>query len=267
MMQTRGNEIGMRAEGDGLTGRWFRTARPDPDPRFRLVCFPHAGGTASFFRSWVPLMPAGVELVAVRYPGREDRLLEPCAETMRDLVAPLTTACHGLLGRPVVFFGHSMGASVAYEVALRLRAQGLAAPAALLVSGHSGPGLRKARGLARLDDADLIDDVRMIGGTDDQILDDPELRELILPAIRADYRLVEQYTAEPAEPLDVPVIAYYGTDDPDVDAETAGAWSKVTNSRFAIRSFDGDHFYLADHTAALVEDLFARLRCHTGLLA
>lgn len=267
MTLTRRNGIGLRAETAVSTGRWFRTAKPDPDPRLRLICFPHAGGTASFFRSWAPLVPAGVELMAVRYPGREDRLLEPFAETMRDLVAPLTTACRGLLGRPAVFFGHSMGASVAYEVALRLRAQGIAAPSALLVSGRSGPGSKPVRSVARLDDAELIDDMRLIGGTDEQILDDPELRELVLPAVRADYRLVEEYTAEPTEPLTVPVIAYYGTEDPDIDAETVGAWSTVTSSTFDVRSFDGDHFYLADQAAVLVDDLFTRLRCHTNLFA
>ena len=110
----------MGCEAEGLARQWFRSIRRQAKPEARLVCFPHAGGSASFFLDWADLMPAGVELLAVRYPGREDRILDPPAGSMDALVEPLLQACSALSDVPLAFFGHSMGAVVAHEVAQRL---------------------------------------------------------------------------------------------------------------------------------------------------
>ncbi|MGI5507652.1 thioesterase II family protein [Streptomyces sp. CA-106131] len=250
--------------------RWFRLIRGCQAPRVRLVCFPHAGGAASFFRSWAGLVPDDVELLAVRYPGREDRLLEAPAECMEELVDPLAEACAALVGSPLALFGHSMGASVAFEVAVRLAAtSGGVRPEALFLSGRSGPGAARPRGLADASDEELIKDLVAMSGTNTQVLANPELRELLLPAVRADYRLVERYAAAVRGPvLDIPVFAYYGDQDDHVDADSVNTWSAVTGSTFAVRSFPGGHFYLEHHAASLVADVFTGfLRGCPGLQA
>lgn len=250
----------MRGKDDELADRWFRILKHCPNPGIRLVCFPHAGGAASFFRPWAPFVPDGVELVAVRYPGREDRLLDPPVETMEGLAEPIARACSRFTDAPLVFFGHSMGASVAAEVAQRLQPTYGTTLAALFVSGRAGPGRQKPSGLAEVSDAELVASVGLLGGTNPQAFEDPELLELILPPIRADYRLIDRY--EPpvtGAGVDAPVVAYYGNQDPRVDGHAVEAWSSVTRSTFTTRAFDGGHFYLADQPGALLEDLFTRL--------
>ncbi|MFD9257300.1 thioesterase II family protein [Streptomyces sp. NPDC059538] len=243
-------------------GTWLRRLSRGAGPRARLVCFPHAGGTASFFRSWAPSVPSDVELHAVRYPGREDRLLEEPATTMRELVEPIARDCLPLLDRPLVLFGHSMGASIAHEVAVVLETRYGVPPASLVVSSQPGPGHVPPEGSrAQQGDAELIESIGLLGGTEAAALQDPELRELVLPAIRADYRLIEQYWASPhtLTGVSAPVVVYHGNADPGVGRDAVEAWSTVARSTFDTRCFEGGHFYLVDHAQEVLDDLFARL--------
>jgi pyochelin biosynthetic protein PchC len=242
--------------------QWLRVVKPSANPRTRVVCFPHAGGAASFYQAWGPLVPDDVELRAVRYPGREDRLLDPLAQTMEALVAPAVAECSALLDRPLTLFGHSMGASVAFEVASRLQEVHGARIAGLFVSGRSGPGWESLpeQSLSSAPDAELVEHLRELGGTDTVMFDHPDLLELILPAIRADYGIVERYRAgQTGGVLDTPVVAYYGDEDPDVDADSAAAWAATTRATFTARSFPGGHFYLTDHGTDLMRDLLSRV--------
>ncbi|MFD9007405.1 thioesterase II family protein [Streptomyces sp. NPDC059582] len=245
------------------TSRWFRTIKASSAPDLRLVCFPHAGGTANFFRTWAHLIPDGVELMAVQYPAREARFLDAPAETMEELVAELSAASVDLFDVPIIFFGHSMGASIAYELAVHLRAEQGRALDGLFVSGREGPGGKKKPGLAEVSDRELIAALTDMGGTETEVLLDPSLRELVLPAIRADYRLLERYEAHAPRNdfvLDVPIVAYYGIDDADLDRDAVMAWSAATQSDFHARAFEGGHFYLIDEVHNLLADLFARQR-------
>ncbi|AWW35618.1 thioesterase II family protein [Streptomyces cadmiisoli] len=250
-----------KSVGGARASQWFRSIRGSRNPRLRLVCFPHAGGAASSFRSWAHLVPDDVELLAVRYPGREDRLFEPPAERMEELAEPLADACATLTGSPLALFGHSMGASVAFEVTVRLaRTPGAAGAEALFVSGRAGPGRNRHRDLADATDEKLVEDLIAMSGATAEALANEELRELFLPAVRADYRLIERYAASvPTPTLDLPVYAYYGDQDDEIDEDSVNAWSAVTRSTFVARSFPGGHFYLDDRTAPLVADVLARL--------
>ncbi|MFE7271041.1 thioesterase II family protein [Streptomyces sp. NPDC057623] len=239
---------------------WLRTVKRSIDPRVRLVCFPHVGGAASFFAPWEKLTPADVELIGVRYPGREDRLLDPFAETVRELAEPIARACSGLLDKPLALFGHSMGASVAHETARCLEREYGASVAALFVSGRPGPGRQETGGrYAEAGDDELVELIGLLGGTEAAALAHPELRELVLPAIRADYRLLARYRA-PLTELAAPVVVYCGDADPDLDQDAVEAWSAVAGSTFDVRRFGGGHFYLTDQAPALLDDLFARLK-------
>jgi pyochelin biosynthetic protein PchC len=224
-----------------------------------VLCFPHAGGAASFFLPWAALLPDGVELLAVRYPGREDRVMEPPATTMDELVEPVIRGIQTLTGAPLVLFGHSMGALVAYEVARGLRGDHLIG---LAVSGRAGPGSGGPKALSTLGDAELIAELTAMGGTSPQMLEHPEILQILLPALRADCAVVEAYDSNPAAgragELPIPVTAYHGGADPDVDAAMIDRWATVTRAAFTAREFPGGHFYLVEHASAVVSDLLSR---------
>ncbi|GJF31173.1 thioesterase [Kitasatospora sp. NE20-6] len=240
-------------------GVWFRVHRRAQRPRLRLVCFPHAGGTTHLFHGWPALLPADVELLAVRYPGRQNRLLEPFAPDLPTLAEEIHTALEAYLDRPLALFGHSMGSAVAYEVARRLDDRGLT-PTRLLVSGRVAPHRAAATELHTRDDEALIANVRRLGGPGTEAYDDPDLRELILPALRADYRLIETYRPRQPKPLRAPITAYAGESDPYCPPDGVRAWSELTGpGGFEHRWFPGGHFYLDPSEADLLADITARL--------
>ncbi|KAA6214841.1 thioesterase [Streptomyces albofaciens JCM 4342] len=239
---------------------WLRTFRPVDAPRIRLICFPHAGGTASFFRNWHQWAPQDWELSAVRYPGREERIAEPCLDSMAELAGQLADALAPVMGVPTVFFGHSMGASVAHEVTALLAARGAPAPRALFVSGRAAPDRLRRMSNGVLDDDELLARVAGLGGPGAELLREPELRELLLPPIRADYQLLDAYAAGPKAPaVDVPVTAYFGTDDPGPSPDDVRAWSELTTAGCETLAFPGGHFFLVPHERDVVRDISARL--------
>ncbi|MCX4639690.1 thioesterase [Streptomyces sp. RPA4-5] len=239
-----------------LDQEWFRRPRPVPDPRMRLVCFPHAGGAASFFRDWPQWLPADIEVVAVCYPGREDRIAVPPVESMDALADRIAGELVPALDRPLAFFGHSMGASVAHEVALRIERRHGRVLSRLLVSSRSAPSRLRPSGISRESDEVLVADVMALGGTFSAALDHPDLRELLLPAIRADYRLIDDYRPPaPLPRLGVPVTALLGDRDPHVHEADMRAWAEVTEGDFGLRVRPGDHFYLLEQAPSLVAEV------------
>ena len=239
---------------------WFRRHRATATPRIRLVCLPHAGGTASFFHSWAGAFGEDVEVLVGRYPGRQERFDEPCLDRMEPLAEAMTRALLPFLNVGLALFGHSMGASLAYEVAVRLENAHGVRPKALVVSSREAPhriGVKP--GHPHGDDA-LIREVRRLGGVDAEVLNDPDLMELVLPAIRADFHIVETYGPRIPTVVNCPVVGYVGRDDPDVGEDDMLAWSEIAAGGFDLRVLPGDHFYLVPERDALVRDLADRLR-------
>ncbi|MFE0650827.1 thioesterase II family protein [Streptomyces sp. NPDC059534] len=219
------------------------------------MCLPHAGGTAGAFRVWTDALPDDVELVAVQYPGRQDRYGEPCVRTMAELADSVARALLPLFDRPVALLGHSMGAALAYEVTLRLETLYRARPRHLFVSGHGSPLIpRDGRDLHLRDDDALVRGVLELGGMDPAVVDDPELLAVLLPSFRADLTLIETYRPAAARPVTVPVTAYVGDADPGVPVAHAAAWEGLTSAEFALRVFPGDHFSLVQG-AEIVTDV------------
>ncbi|MEV2245455.1 alpha/beta fold hydrolase [Streptomyces sp. NPDC049970] len=232
--------------------QWFRTFHPRPEARTTLVCLPYAGGAAQAFFSLSARLPAEIEVIVAQYPGRQDRLREPCLETVPEIARGAFTELGArVAGRPFALFGHSMGGAVAFELARLLEREGPAAPSALFASGRRAPSISGDRGVRLLDDDGIVEVIRELDGTDSRVLDDPELLRLVMPAIRADYGAAETYHTGADALVGVPVVALAGDRDPHVRLDEVSAWRAHTTGTFDMKVFPGGHFFLTDHEAEI----------------
>ena len=225
--------------------RWFVCARPEPQPRLRLFCFPYAGGGPPIFRAWPEGLPAGVEVWAARFPGRGARLKEVPFTRIGPLVEALAAALEPYLNRPFAFFGHSLGALVGFELARELRRRDRPLPAHLFVSGCGAPHIPYPHPpIHALPDPAFLEELRRLEGTPAEVLAHRELMQLLLPALRADFALRETYTCAPEPPLDLPITAFGGMEDERVNGERLEAWREQTTKAFTLHMLPGDHFFL-----------------------
>jgi medium-chain acyl-[acyl-carrier-protein] hydrolase len=225
---------------------WLHRPRPVPEPRARLVGFPYAGRSGTMFRSWAALMPDGVELCGVNLPGRESRFAEFLPSSLHELAGSIAAVLRPVLDTtPTAFFGHSLGGLLAFEVSRRLRSAGLYQPHHLVVSGCRPPHLPRAgAAVASMSDDQLIAELRRLNGTTEEILGNPAALELLLPVLRADFGLADDYVCPAGDPLPCPITALTGAGDPETDAAELARWSEQTTAAFVLRTFPGDHFFL-----------------------
>ncbi|QIY54440.1 thioesterase [Streptomyces sp. RPA4-5] len=243
---------------------WLRRYRNDRQAAaVRLVCFPHAGGGASFYRRWASLLPDTYEHLVVQYPGHEDRLADDCIAEMHQLADPLAEVLLPLTDRPLILFGHSMGASVAYEVARRLQEQGHP-PQHLVASGRMSPTRQRPGRVHLLEDEAFLKEIAQLGGVSDDVLRHPELRDLVLHPIRNDYRLIETYRPMGTPALDCPITTVRGMADLGHTEDEARAWAEVGRGDFRFYSVPGGHFYLAPDSGALIQLLLGRFGSHAS---
>jgi surfactin synthase thioesterase subunit/glycosyltransferase involved in cell wall biosynthesis len=238
--------------------RWFPNAETGEVTRLRVFCFPHAGGGAAAFARW-SILP-DVCISAAHLPGRENRAVEPPLQTMRDLVAALADAIQPFLNRPYGFFGHSMGAVVAFELAQLLRDRNQPQPKALFVSAAKAPKLRRGwTPPPEPSDDEFKQELRRLEGVPPEALENEELMQVILPALRADTRLYRNYIYRDRPPLSCPIHAYGGEQDPNVKPEHLQAWQEHTTGAATVRMFPGGHFYLQSAQQQFLQALAADL--------
>lgn len=244
---------------------WFVVPRPQPHAAARLFCLPYAGAGASAYRRWPAAVGADIEVVAVQPPGRENRVAEDAAfdlAVLADAVAGQVTADD----RPYALYGHSLGGWDAYEITRHLHRTGRRLPVKLYTGGCRAPHIPVTgtfAGLSTLDDDALVERVAEGGGLHPAILAEPELLELILPALRADFTRLDRYTHDGGDPLPVPIVAYAARADAAVTRADIEPWDRHTTAGFAVHDVDGDHFFLLDDnsrvTDLLVKDLLSAL--------
>jgi medium-chain acyl-[acyl-carrier-protein] hydrolase len=222
----------------------------------RLFCFPYAGGGARIFRSWQDSLPQTVEVHAIELPGRDRRMREAPFTNLLKLVEELGPALQPYLDKPLAFFGHSMGAKISFELARYLRREYRLEPSHLFVSGSGAPQLPK-EGVPdyTLPEPEFIEKVRSLNGTPPEVLDNQEIMRLLVGILRADFELVETHVYSPEPPLNCPITAVGGLRDDEVSRDQLDAWRIHTKTRFVLRMFPGDHFFLHTHQATLLRVL------------
>jgi surfactin synthase thioesterase subunit len=234
---------------------WIRRYNPAPGARSRLICFPHAGGSASYFRPLSTRFAPDVDVVALQYPGRQDRRHEPCVTDIGKLADLVTAEVTALDGGPTVFFGHSMGAVLAFEVLCRLEQRDGPGPHALIASGRRGPSTHRSERVSEQNDEALLREIRKLNGTSDTLLADEDVLRMALPSLRADYQAIEAYRCPPERTIHAPITALTGDADPKTTLVEAAAWATHTLSDFRMKIFPGGHFFLQDHQNTVGEEI------------
>jgi len=235
----------MIGKSHGYNSPWLLCPKPSQQAALRLFCFPYSGASASAYYDWASVLPASVELHSIQLPGRANRLTEPRLTDIEPVVEAITVALTPLLDKPFVFFGHSLGAAMIFEVARSLRRRGPSEPDALFVSGHGAPQVSDdSPQMHNQPDPELVESLQRLNGMAPEILDNAELMQLILPILRADLTISETYVYHAEEPLSSQIFAYGGLQDRNVSRDDLDAWREQTRTDFRLRMFPGDHFYL-----------------------
>lgn len=243
------------SEDEGL---WVRRYHPAPDSPRQLVCFPHAGGSASFFHPVSAQLSSVAEVLSVQYPGRQDRRGETSPSDLGTMADEVYGALRDQLrSRRTAFFGHSMGATLAFEVALRFEEEG-GELSRLFASGRRAPSRYRDEKVHLMGDDGVVTELKRLAGTDSSLLGDEEILRMILPALRSDYTAIETYRCAPGAALQAPITALTGDSDPKTSLDEAEDWRHHTKGDFDLEVFPGGHFYLGARAA----DVIALLKEH-----
>ncbi len=224
---------------------WLSTFHPNPEATMKMFCFSYAGGGTRPFRRWFQHLPDWLELHAIRLPGREERLDEPAYTALSPLIEELLRQLTRYFDKPFVFFGHSMGALVAFNFVLALRRAQLPLPKQLFISSFRAPHRsHTTTNYHQLPDEELIEKLDILRATPRWILRDARAMRQFLPTFRADLTLCETYLFDQSPPLDIPIHVFGGEDDILVDEEELYHWKHHTTADFSVSLFPGGHFYL-----------------------
>jgi medium-chain acyl-[acyl-carrier-protein] hydrolase len=208
------------------------------------------------FRTWASELQPTIEICPIQLPGREGRLREPPFTRLEPLAVALAAALAPAMDRPFAFFGHSMGALIGFELARHLRAVGRPEPIYLAVSAYGAPQLpRRRQPIHHLSDVAFTEELRRLNGTPTELLEHAELMQLVLPTLRADFALVEEYSYVDEPPLGCPIAAFGGLEDFEAPRESLEPWRKQTSKSCALRMLPGEHFFLNSSQGSICRSL------------
>jgi medium-chain acyl-[acyl-carrier-protein] hydrolase len=233
--------------------RWFLLNRRCQTPALQLFCFPFAGGSAATYQRWTHSLPKNIEVLAVELPGHGRRFKEPSFVSLSELIGAVADPLRERLRCPFAFFGHSMGATIGFELARYLRRKYALEPSHLFLSARRGPGFPDDRApIHNLPDSEFLEEIRNLDGTPAEILERPEVMRFLSPMLRADFQVIETYQYQPEPPLSCPITALGGLDDPRVSIESLLAWSRETSAGFKLKMLPGNHFFLRNSESRLL---------------
>ncbi|HEY9797280.1 MAG TPA: thioesterase II family protein [Leptolyngbyaceae cyanobacterium] len=242
---------------------WVSWHKPNPQASLRLFCFPYAGGAALTFRTWPDSLAMALEVCPVELPGRGKRITSAPFTRLQPLVQAIAQALLPHLDKPFAFFGHSMGGLVSFELARLLRKKYGLNPAHLFVSGYRAPQVPDPDPpIHALPEPEFLEELRRLNGTPEAVLENAELMQLLLPALRADFAVIETYAYIPESPLDCPITAFGGLQDREVSCDDLEAWREQTNAAFSLQMLPGDHFFLHSAQPLLLQSLSQKLYGH-----
>lgn len=233
--------------------RWFLRFSRSSSPSLRLFCFPFAGSSASVFRSWIDELPEEVEVMAIQLPGRENRLRERCMRDMDEIVEKLEFEIDSRLDQPFVFFGHSLGSLIAYELLRRLETGGRHRAELFFASGGPAPHTRVALAEPlRLTQDQILRDLQRISRAHSALLDDREVLALMLPMLQADFEIYTKYRYRETAPLQSPIVVIRGATDAYITHQSQMEWKRHTNCQFSFHTIPGPHLFMVDSPGALI---------------
>lgn len=219
----------------------------------RLFLFPYAGGGPAVFGKWLAEFDTRIESFIAHYPGRGSRHNEIPIKRIDMFVEKLAQAMQPLSDKPFAFFGHSLGALIAFELAKKIQ------PQALFISGCGAPYLPNPHPpIHHLPDAEFVRSLQELNGIPVEIADNSELMELLLPMLRADFEAFETYRPN-SHQLNCPIIAFGGHNDPRVGHEQLEGWGNHTNAGFHSRYFSGDHFFIHANKTDMIASITSEL--------
>ena len=238
-----------------------------PNASLRLFCFPYAGGSSATYMPWSNLLPPDVELAVIQMPGRGARLAETPYQTMNELVQDLLAAFEGVRHKPFIFYGHSMGARVAYELMLKLYRFHYHLPVHFIASGSVAPFVPREEQTYHLPDDQFIEKLATLNGTPKEVLANPELMQLMLPALRADFKIIDTYCNKNklVTPTRLTVLA--GDQDNEVEQEELEGWFQLFESNTGINWISGDHFFVDKNRDDTLNVVNRVIQSHIGRLS
>lgn len=247
--------------GKPVVNPWLLARAVNQHARLNLICFPYAGGSAQLFNNWqTGLGTSEIQVYSVQYAGRGSRMREPAFTDCKALVDAFIPNLLPVLTKPFALFGHSMGSIIAFEVARRLQEKHELRPERLIVSARRAPQIpRTGRTTYNLPDAEFKEELRRLNGTPQEVLDHPELMELMLGIIRADFTLTQTYNYVPGAQLTCPISVYGGVKDTDIPRPQLEGWCEHTSAGCSIRMFEGNHFFILSDQAGVLRTVREQL--------
>jgi medium-chain acyl-[acyl-carrier-protein] hydrolase len=228
--------------------------KPNPSASLRLFCFPYAGGSSYIFRSWSDRLPKTMEICPIELPGRGIQIKSTPFKQIEPLVKAIAREILPYLDKPFAFFGHSMGGLVSFELARFIRREYNLEPVHLLISGRRAPQTKDLKPpINNLPETDFLQELRQLNGTPEEVLNNHELMEILVPILRADFAVLETYIYSQEAPLNCPISVFGGLQDREISIEKLEAWQVQTLNSFSLKMLPGDHFFIHSSQSFLAE--------------
>ncbi|MCC2607755.1 thioesterase II family protein [Planctobacterium marinum] len=238
-----------------MAKKLFIVPKAKPLAKLRLFCFSYAGGSPATYMSWANHIHADVELVLVQLPGRGERIREAAYTSMDDIIRELLTQQDYITSKPYVLFGHSLGARVAWELALNIAESGGKLPLHLIASGSGAPHVpRKKPPIHHLPEAQFFAKLGELNGTPSEILENRELMEFLTPLLRADFKVAECYLGQQKN-LPLPISVFHGREDQEISEIQLNGWQSLTSRSLDYHYFDGDHFFINELSSQVIDSV------------